>query len=59
MSRPPAATDVTRVATARARIANVRRRLLDTAAFGKSLTPDQLEHLAAELGETLRVLTDD
>ncbi|MGW5575761.1 DUF6374 family protein [Nocardia thailandica] len=39
---------------AAATLATVRRQLLDAAAFGKTLSPDQLEHIAARLGECLR-----
>lgn len=35
-------------------IADVRRQLLDAAAFDKHLTPDHLEHLAGTLAGVLR-----
>ncbi|WP_415842768.1 DUF6374 family protein [Nocardia ninae] len=59
MRPTPPALDLSRIAFAQAQIDEVRRQLLDTAAFGKSITPDQLEHLAAKLGETLRILAED
>ncbi|WP_159848595.1 DUF6374 family protein [Nocardia sp. CY41] len=34
-------------------IAAVRRQLLDAAAFGKVISPDQLEHMAANLSAAL------
>ncbi|MEU0546018.1 DUF6374 family protein [Nocardia sp. NPDC005978] len=33
----------------------VRRQLLDAAAFGKWLTPEQLENAAGKIGEGLKV----
>ncbi|MCU1642414.1 MAG: hypothetical protein JWN03_2689 [Nocardia sp.] len=36
-------------------ISEVRRRLLKAAVFGKHLTPDQLEHMAEQLAEGLRL----
>lgn len=57
MSYPPTAPP--RIAAAQTQIADVRRQLLDTAAFGKTITPDHLEHLAAKLGEALRILAED
>ncbi|MFF3228268.1 DUF6374 family protein [Nocardia suismassiliense] len=59
MRTTPPALEHSRIAFAQAQIDEVRRQLLDTAAFGKSITPDQLEHLAAKLGETLRILAED
>ena len=40
--------------TPEAHLAAVRRTLLDAAAFGKTLPPDTLEHLAARLAEAQR-----
>lgn len=37
----------------------VRRQLLDAAAFGKYLTPEQLEHAAGKIGEGLRVFKEE
>ncbi|MFI6173851.1 DUF6374 family protein [Nocardia sp. NPDC051052] len=51
--------ELSRISFAQTQIDDVRRQLLDTAAFGKSITPDQLEHLAAKLGETLRILAEE
>ncbi|QIS10420.1 DUF6374 family protein [Nocardia arthritidis] len=48
-----------RISLAQTQIDNVRRQLLDAAAFGKRITPDQLEHLAAKLGDSLRILTEE
>ncbi|MCP9624988.1 DUF6374 family protein [Nocardia otitidiscaviarum] len=50
---------LSRISFAQTQIDNVRRQLLDAAAFGKSITPDQLEHLAAKLSESLRILTEE
>ncbi|CAM4097758.1 DUF6374 domain-containing protein [Nocardia ninae] len=37
---------------------NVRDQLLDAAAFGKYLPPEQLEHAAGKIGEGLRVFLE-
>ncbi|MBF6074827.1 DUF6374 family protein [Nocardia beijingensis] len=43
---------------ARTRINDVRRQLLDAAAFGKHLGPEQLENMAGRLAEGLRAYTE-
>lgn len=45
----------TRLDWARTNLDQVRRQLLDAAAFGKHLTPEQLEHAARKIGEGLRI----
>ncbi|WP_306355826.1 MULTISPECIES: DUF6374 family protein [unclassified Nocardia] len=37
----------------------VRAQLLDAAAFGKYLTPEQLENAAGKIGEGLRVFLEE
>ncbi|MGF6885965.1 hypothetical protein ABIA39_007522 [Nocardia sp. GAS34] len=37
-------------------INEVRRQLLDAAAFGKHITPDQLEHMASKLAASMEAL---
>ncbi|MFX0581091.1 DUF6374 family protein [Nocardia nepalensis] len=44
------------VAFARRQIDEVRRQLLDSAAFGKHVTPDQLERMASKLAMGVRAL---
>ncbi|MGW6729613.1 DUF6374 family protein [Nocardia sp. NPDC055029] len=46
--------EMPRPAATAATLAMVRRQLLDTAAFGNPLLPDQLEYLAARITEVLR-----
>jgi|GEM_PF-4649659 len=46
----------TTIELARQRIDEVRRQLLDAAAFGKHITPDQLEHMASKLATGLHAL---
>ncbi|MFD4432170.1 DUF6374 family protein [Nocardia sp. NPDC058497] len=46
--------EMPRPAQTAATLATVRRQLLDTAAFGITLAPDQLEQVAARLTEVLR-----
>ncbi|WP_280267573.1 DUF6374 family protein [Nocardia wallacei] len=41
---------------ARQQIDEVRRQLLDAAAFGKHITPDQLEHLASKLATGVQAI---
>ncbi|WP_280267950.1 DUF6374 family protein [Nocardia wallacei] len=41
---------------ARQQIDEVRRQLLDAAAFGKHITPDQLERLASKLATGVQAL---
>ncbi|WP_280387736.1 DUF6374 family protein [Nocardia wallacei] len=41
---------------ARQQIDQVRRQLLDAAAFGKQITPDQLEQLASKLATGVQAL---
>ncbi|WP_039804856.1 DUF6374 family protein [Nocardia araoensis] len=43
---------------ARTQINEVRRQLLDAAAFGKHLGPEQLENMAGKLAEGLRAYTE-
>ncbi|WP_280275146.1 DUF6374 family protein [Nocardia wallacei] len=43
---------------ARQQIEDVRRQLLDAAAFGKHITPDQLERMAGKLAYSVRALDD-
>lgn len=50
--------ELTRLDFAKMQIDDVRRWLLDAAAFGKSLAPEQLEIMARKLGEGLRIYTD-
>ncbi|QIS00943.1 hypothetical protein F5X71_00125 [Nocardia brasiliensis] len=40
---------------ARINLEQVREQLLDAAAFGKKLPPEQLEHAAGKIAEGLRV----
>ncbi|MFI9507557.1 DUF6374 family protein [Nocardia sp. NPDC052566] len=40
-------------------IAQVREQLLAAAAFGKCLTPEQLENAASKLSEGLRIYTEE
>ncbi|WP_330178965.1 DUF6374 family protein [Nocardia sp. NBC_01503] len=37
----------------------VRRQLLDAAAFGKYMTPEQLENAAGKIGEGLRIFREE
>lgn len=46
------------IAFARQQIDEVRRQLLDAAAFGKRITPDQLERMAGKLALSARALDD-
>lgn len=39
-------------------VEDVRRALLDAAAFGKLVSPEQLEIMAGKLAEGLRIYTD-
>jgi len=50
----PACT--TTIESARRQIEEVRRQLLDAAAFGKRITPDQLERMASKLATGVQVL---
>lgn len=59
MRYSPPVLERSRISLAQTQIDNVRRQLLDAAAFGKRITPDQLEHLAAKLGDSLRILTEE
>ncbi|MGK8525139.1 DUF6374 family protein [Nocardia asteroides] len=43
---------------ARSQIDDVRRQLLDAAAFGKHLGPEQLENMAGKLARSLRAYTE-
>ncbi|MGW4716728.1 DUF6374 family protein [Nocardia sp. NPDC004260] len=43
---------------AETQINEVRRQLLDAAAFGKHLRPEQLENMAGKLAEGLRAYTE-
>ncbi|WP_280243332.1 DUF6374 family protein [Nocardia abscessus] len=43
---------------ARSQINDVRRQLLDAAAFGKHLRPEQLENMAGKLAEGLRAYAE-
>ncbi|GAJ85475.1 MULTISPECIES: DUF6374 family protein [Nocardia] len=43
---------------ARINLEQVREQLLDAAAFGKYLPPEQLEHAAGKIAEGLRVYTE-
>ncbi|WP_425301819.1 DUF6374 family protein [Nocardia wallacei] len=45
-----------RAELARQQIDQVRRQLLDAAAFGKQITPDQLEQLASKLSTAVHAL---
>ncbi|MFI6868443.1 DUF6374 family protein [Nocardia sp. NPDC050406] len=51
--------ELTRLEWARMNLDQVRRQLLDAAAFGKYLTPEQLEHAAGKIGEGLRIYVEE
>ncbi|MGO4617280.1 DUF6374 family protein [Nocardia sp. 2YAB30] len=50
--------ELNRLDFARMQVEDVRRQLLDAAAFGKFLPPEPLEIMARKLGEALRIYTD-
>ncbi|WP_378743364.1 DUF6374 family protein [Nocardia brasiliensis] len=50
---------MTRLEWAYRNISQVREQLLEAAAFGKYLTPEQLENAAGKLSEGLRVYTQE
>ena len=51
--------ELSRLEWARMNLDQVRTQLLDAAAFGKTLTPEQLENAAGKIGEGLRVYTQE
>ncbi|MET8875640.1 DUF6374 family protein [Nocardia sp. NPDC004604] len=48
-----------RIPLAKNTIDDIRRQLLDAAAFGKHVTPEQLEHMARKLADTMQTLADE
>lgn len=50
--------DPDRIDFAKSQVEDVRRALLDAAAFGKTLPPTPLEHLAGKLAAALKIYTD-
>ncbi|MGN2639597.1 DUF6374 family protein [Nocardia takedensis] len=59
MRQDSTVSEFSRTSLALTQIDDVRRQLLDTAAFRKTITSDQLEHLAAKLARSLRVLAEE
>ncbi|MBF6212255.1 hypothetical protein IU433_17575 [Nocardia puris] len=51
--------ELSRLEWARMNLDQVRIQLLDAAAFGKYLTPEQLEHAAFKIGEGMRVYGEE
>ncbi len=54
-----AMSELSRLDRAATNITEVKRQLLDAAAFGKHLTPEQLENAAGKLDEGLRIYTEN
>ncbi|WP_157129563.1 DUF6374 family protein [Nocardia amamiensis] len=50
--------ELSRLDFAKMQVEDVRRQLLDAAAFGKFVTPEQLEIMARKLAEGLRIYSD-
>ncbi|WP_327110760.1 DUF6374 family protein [Nocardia sp. NBC_01730] len=50
--------ELTRLDFAKMQVDDVRRQLLDAAAFGKFLPPEPLEIMARKLAEALRIYTE-
>ncbi|MEW1734351.1 DUF6374 family protein [Nocardia beijingensis] len=50
--------ELSRLNFAKLQIDNVRGWLLDAVAFGKSLSPEEMEIMAGKLAEGLRIYTD-
>ncbi|MBL1079844.1 hypothetical protein JK358_36140 [Nocardia sp. 2] len=48
-----------RLEWARMNLDQVRRQLLDAAAWGKWLTPEQLEHAARKIAEGMRIYAEE
>ncbi|WP_067686166.1 DUF6374 family protein [Nocardia jejuensis] len=51
--------ELSRLEWARMNLDQVRRHLLDAAAWGKSLTPDQLENAAGKIAEGMRIYLEE
>ncbi|QIS22213.1 DUF6374 family protein [Nocardia terpenica] len=51
--------DLTRLEWARLNLEQVRAQLIDAAAFGKRLPPEQLERAAEKIAESLRVFAEE
>ncbi|WP_433681196.1 DUF6374 family protein [Nocardia sp. CA-119907] len=50
--------DSSRLDRARTNLEQVRGQLLDAAAFGKQLSPEQLENAAGKIGEGMRIFVE-
>ncbi|WP_306363869.1 DUF6374 family protein [Nocardia sp. CC227C] len=51
--------ELSRLDWARMNLDQVRRQLLDAAAFGKYITPEQLEHAAGKIAEGMRIYLEE
>ncbi|WP_369690118.1 DUF6374 family protein [Nocardia inohanensis] len=51
--------ELSRLEWARMNLDQVRRQLLDAAAWGKYITPEQLEHAAGKIAEGMRIYAEE
>ncbi|WP_157556429.1 DUF6374 family protein [Nocardia acidivorans] len=51
--------ELSRLDWATMNLEQVRHQLLDAAAFGKYMTPEQLENAAGKIGEGLRIFREE
>lgn len=55
MKYVPAMSELGPIGFAEHQIVTVRRQLLEAAAFGKHVSPDQLENMAGKLGDAVAI----